>query len=88
MERAGVDPEGDPMDLMDSLRCGHPIQPDVWLGMMEEHLGWAFSDVDENAELDGDQVAVAVGSERRRLTVFMSAVTYSRVTCATRTSRA
>ena len=72
----GTGPEGDPLGLMDSLRCMHPIQPDVWLGMREEHLGWAFSDVDVDAELDGDQVAVAVGSGRRRLPVTMSAVTY------------
>ncbi len=72
----GADPKSDPLGLMDSLRCAHPIQPDVWLGMMEEHLGWAFSDVDEDAEQDGDQVAVAVGSGRRRLPVIMSAVTY------------
>ncbi len=43
---------------------------------MEEHLGWAFSDVDEDAERDGDQVAVAVGSGQRRVPVFMSAVAY------------
>ncbi len=72
----GAGPEGDPLGLMDSLRCAHPIQPEVWLGMMEEHLGWAFSDVDEDAEQDGDQVAVAIGNGRRRLPVFMSAVTY------------
>jgi len=76
MEMAGIDPEGDPLGLMDSLRRIHPIQPDVWLGMMEEHLGWAFSDVDEGAELDGAQVAVAVGTGRRRVPVFMSAVAY------------
>ncbi len=72
----GAGPEGDPMGLMDSLRCAHPIQPEVWLGTMEEHLGWAFSDVDEDAELDGAQIPVAVGSGRRRLSVIMSAVTY------------
>lgn len=72
----GAGPKGCPMDLIDSLRCMHPIQPEVWLGMMEEHLGWAFSDVDEDAERDGDQVAVAVGSGRRRFPVLMSAVTY------------
>ncbi len=72
----GAGPKRDPLALMGSLRCMHPIQPDVWLGMMEEHLGWVFSKVDEDAELDGDQVAVAVGSGGRRLPVFMSAVTY------------
>ncbi len=71
----GAGPEGDPMGLMDSLRCAHPIQPEVWLGMMEEHLGWAFSDIDEDAERDGDQVATAVGSGRRRMPVLMSAMT-------------
>ena len=72
----GAGPKGRPMDLMDSLRCMHPIQPEVWFGMMEEHLGWAFSDVDGDAERDGDQVMVAVGSGRRRFPVLMSAVTY------------
>ena len=67
-EMLGADPQSEPLGLLDGLRCGHPLQPDVWLGMMEEHLGWAF--------LDGDQVAVAVGSGRRRLPVFMSALTY------------
>lgn len=75
-EMLGADLKGDPMDLMGDLRCMHPIQPDVWLGMMEEHLGWAFSDVDEDAELESDQVAVAVGSGQRRAPVFMSAVAY------------
>ncbi len=72
----GAGPENDPLGLTDSLRCTHLIQPEVWLGMMEEHLGWAFSDVDEDAERDGDQVAVAVGSRGRRIPVFMSAVIY------------
>lgn len=76
LDMLGAGPKSDPLGLMDSLRCAHPIQPDVWLGMIEEHLGWAFSDVDEDAELDGDQVAVAVGSGRCRLPVLMSAVTY------------
>ena len=75
-EMLGPGPKRDPLGLMDSLRCRHPIQPGVWLGMIEEHLGWAFSDVDEDAELDGDQVAVAVGSGRRRVPVLMSAVAY------------
>ena len=75
-EMLGADPNSDPLGLMDSLRCGHPIQPEVWLGMMEEHLGWTFSDIDEDAELDGDQVAVAVGSGQRHVPVFMAAVTY------------
>jgi len=76
MEAAGVDPQSDPMNLLDALRLMHPIQPDVWLGLMEEHLGWVFADVDEDAEQDGDQVAVAVGSRGRRVPVFMSAVAY------------
>ncbi len=76
MEVAGVDPHSDPMNLLDALRLMHPIQPDVWLGLMEEHLGWVFTDVDEDAEQDGDQVAVAVGSPGRRVPVFMSAVAY------------
>ena len=71
----GAGPKRDPLGLMDN-RHVHPIQPDVWLGMMEEHLGRAFSDVDEDAELDGDQVAIAVGSGRRCLPVLMSAMTY------------
>jgi len=71
----GAGPKRDPLGLMDN-RHVHLIQPDVWLGMMEEHLGWAFSEVDEDAELDGDQVAIAVGSGRRRLPVHMSAMTY------------
>ena len=72
----GTGPKRDPLGLMDSLRGMHSIQPEVWLGMMEEHLGWAFSDVDVDAELDGDQVAVAIGSGGRRVPIFMSAVTY------------
>jgi len=48
-EMLGAGPKRDPMDLTDN-RHVHPIQPEVWLGMMEEHLGWAFSDVDEDAE--------------------------------------
>ncbi len=75
-EMLGADPKRDPMGLLGNLRCMHPIQPEIWLGMMEEHLGWAFSDVDEDAELDGDQVAVAVGSGQRRAPVLMSAVAY------------
>lgn len=75
-EMLGAGPKGAPMGLMDSLRCTQPIQPEVWLGMMEEHLGWTFSDVDEDAEMDGDQVAVAVSSGRLHLPVFMSSVAY------------
>jgi len=75
-EMLGAGPKSDPMGLVDSLRHMQPIQPDVWLGMMEEHLGWAFSDVDEDAERDGDQVAVAIGGGQRRVPVFMSAVAY------------
>jgi len=76
MEAAGVEPQSDPMNLLDALRLMHPIQPDVWLGLMEEHLGWVFADIDEDAEQDGDQVAVAVGSRGRHVPVFMSAVAY------------
>ncbi len=61
----GARPKRDPMGLTDNLRCMHPIQPDVWFGMMEEHLGWTFSDVDEDAERDGDQVAAADGAACR-----------------------
>ena len=76
MKAAGVDPQGDPLGLLDALRRTGPIQPGVWLGLMEEHLGWVFADVDEDAEEDGDQVAVAVGGEGRRVPVIMSAVAY------------
>jgi len=76
MEEAGIDPQSDPMSLLDALRLMQPIQPDVWLGLMKEHLGWVFTDVDEDAEQDGDQIAVAVGSRGRRVPVFMSAVAY------------
>jgi len=76
MEAAGLDPEADPMDLLDDFRRMQPIQPDVWLGVMEEHLGWSFADVDDDAERDGDQVAVAIGSEGRRVPVVMSSVAY------------
>lgn len=69
-------PKGRSVDLMDSLRCLHRIQPEVWLRMMGEHLGWAFNDIKENAELDGDQVAVAVGIGRRRVPVLMSSTAY------------
>ena len=75
-EMLGAAPKGDRMGLADNLRHMQPIQPDVWLGMMEKHLGWAFIDVDEDAERDGDQVAVAIGSGQRRVPVFMSALTY------------
>lgn len=43
MEAAGIDPQYDPMNLLDVLPFMHPIQPDVWLGLMEEHLGWVFT---------------------------------------------
>ena len=76
MEAAGVDPQGDPLGLLDALRRAGPIQPGVWLGLMEEHLGWVFADVDEDAEEDGDQIAIAVGSEGQRVPVVMSAVAY------------
>jgi len=74
MEAAGIDPEGDPLGMLDELRRMGPIQPDVWLGLMEERLGWVFAEVDEDAQDDGDQVAVAVGSGGRRVPVIMSAV--------------
>ena len=76
VEATGVDPQCDPLGLFDTLRRVHPIQPGVWLGLMEEHLGWVFADVDEDAEQDGEQVAVAVGSEGQRVPVIMSAVAY------------
>ena len=76
LQRANIDPEGDSMDLVDSLRWAHPIQPDVWLRMMEEHFGWVFSDANKDAELDRDQVAVAVGNGGRRLPVLMSGAPY------------
>lgn len=53
-----------------------PIQPEVWLRLMEEHLGWVFIEVDEDAEEDGDQVAVAVGSGGQRVPVIMSTMAY------------
>ena len=75
MQEAGIDPQSSPMGLLDEIRRMQPIQPDVWLGVMEEHLGWSFAEVDEDAERDGDQVAVAVDTGRR-LPVLMSAVAY------------
>ena len=74
MEAAGIDPEGNPLGMLDELRRMGPIQPEVWLGLMEERLGWVFAEVDEDAEDDGDQVAVAVGSDGLRVPVIMSAV--------------
>jgi len=41
---------------------------------MEERLGWVFTEVDEGTEEDGEQVAVAVGSDGRRVPVIMSAL--------------
>ncbi len=76
VEAAGADPQGDTLGLLDALRHAGPIQPGVWLELMEEHLGWVFADVDEDAEEDGEQVAVAVGSEGQRMPVIMSAVAY------------
>ena len=76
VKAAGADPQGDTLGLLDALRRAGPIQPEVWLGLMEEHLGWVFADIDEDAEEDGDQVAVAVGGEGRRVPVIMSAVAY------------
>jgi len=76
MEAAGIDPTPDLTGLLDGLRRMHPIQPDVWLGLMEEHLGWVFTDIDEDAEQDGDQIAVAVGGRGRHMPVLMSAVAY------------
>jgi len=75
-EGAGIDPQSGPMTLLDVLRLIHPIQPDVWLGLMAEHLGWVFTDIDEDAEQEGDQVAVAVGRRGRHMPVLMSAVIY------------
>ncbi len=76
MEAAGIDPTPDLTGLLDGLRRMHPIQPDVWLGLMGQHFGWVFADIDEDAEQDGDQVAVAVGSRGRHMPVLMSAVAY------------
>jgi len=76
MEAAGIDPTPDLPGLLHGLRRMHPIQPNVWLGLMEAHLGWVFTDVYEDAEQDGDQVAVAVGSRGRHIPVLMSAVAY------------
>jgi len=56
MEAAGIEPTPDLTGLLDGLRRMHPIQPGVWLGLMEQHLGWVFTDIDEDAEQDGDQV--------------------------------
>ena len=75
MQELGIDPQGDPMSLLDEIRHMQPIQPNVWLGIMQEHLGWLFTEIDEDAERDCDQVAVAVGSGRQRLPVIMSTVT-------------
>ncbi len=74
MEAAGIDSKGDPLSMLDELRRMGPIQPEVWLGLMEERLGWVFAEVDEDAEEDGDQVAVAVGSGGQRVPVIMSAM--------------
>ncbi len=76
MQEAGIDLPGDVMGLLDEISRMQPIQPEVWLGVMQEHLGWRFADIDEDAEQDGDQVAVAVGTGRRRFPVFMSAAAY------------
>lgn len=60
VEAAGADQQGDRRGLLDTLRRVHPIQPGVWQGLMEKHLGWVFADVDEDAEEGGEQVAIAV----------------------------
>lgn len=41
---------------------------------MEEGLEWVLAEVDEDAEEDGDQIAVAVGGNGRRVPVIMSAM--------------
>ena len=35
MQEAGIDPQGDPMSLLDEIRRMQPIRPDVWLGVMQ-----------------------------------------------------
>ena len=75
MHEVGIDPQGDVGGLLDEIRRMQPIQPDVWLGIMQEHLGWSFTAIDEDAERDGEQVAVAVGAAGRRLPVIMSTLT-------------
>lgn len=72
VEAAGADPQGDTLSMLDAPRRVHPIQPGMWLGLMEEHFGWVFADVDEDAEEDGKQVAVGIGGQR--VPVIKSAV--------------
>jgi hypothetical protein len=73
MAATGIDPGDISPDLVETLRCLLPIQPDVWLGIMEAHLGWTFTDVRAHANGDGAQVAVAVGRGQRRMPVVMAA---------------
>ncbi len=73
MAGAGIDPGDVSPDLAETLRRLLPIQPGVWLGIMQAHLGWTFTDVRAHANRDGTQVAVAVGGGQRRMPVIMAA---------------
>ena len=64
-----------PRPCSKSRKCRNSSPPaSLILPAAPERLGWVLIEIDEDAEEDGDQVAVAVGSDGRRVPVIMSAL--------------
>jgi hypothetical protein len=61
-------------DFEKSMRTAKPIRPDVWLDMMEAHLGWAFESSDAEATADGAWIANSRAKDGTLFDVFMSRV--------------
>jgi len=74
LKRHGID--GNFTDIMNAGRTMMPINPEIWLAAMEQHLGWKFTDENPDAERNGSLVAKAVGKGRRKIPVYMSSVGY------------
>ncbi|MBY3151313.1 sel1 repeat family protein [Rhizobium laguerreae] len=62
-------------DTENAMRFAKPLVPDVWLGAMEQHLGWSLAEHDYDAKREAAKVAVAPSSVGK-IDVYMSRVSF------------
>lgn len=59
-------------DFERAMRTSSPARPDVWIDMLESHLGWKFDITDIEADADGAWIGRVTSSDERTFEVFIS----------------
>lgn len=70
-----LDARGMQFDLDNAMRFAHRVQPEPWLGIMTEHLGWTVDEVEYDRSAEGVLVGRAPSSSGT-YDIYMSRVSH------------